>query len=246
MKLSEIPYERPNLDELQKKYQELQSSFTSATTAKEQLDIIEEWNDIRIDLSTLSNLIYIRFSQNIIDEWAKAEKDFFDTNGPTMHEWNTTLIKEIVNSPFISEIEKEWGTLFIEKLRMSLETFKPEIKDELIEESRLTQRYAEIFASAKIEFDGETYNLSSLEPKVLSTDRSIRKRAQSSRFEYLGQHSEELDSLYHDLVKTRTSAAKKLGFSTYTQLAYKELGRTEYNPEMIAGFRDQLVSVYQK
>jgi M3 family oligoendopeptidase len=243
MKLSEIPYERPNLDDLQKKYQELQSSFTSATTAKEQLDIIEEWNDIRIDLSTLSNLIYIRFSQNIIDEWAKAEKDFFDTNGPTMHEWNTTLIKEIVNSPFISEIEKEWGTLFIEKLRMSLETFKPEIKDELIEESRLTQRYAEIFASAKIEFDGETYNLSSLEPKVLSTDRSIRKRAQGSRFEYLGQHSEELDSLYHDLVKTRTSAAKKLGFSTYTQLAYKELGRTEYNPEMIAGFRDHISCV---
>ena len=243
MKLSEIPYERPNLDELQKKYQELQSSFTLATTAKEQLDIIEEWNDIRIDLSTLSNLIYIRFSQNIIDEWAKAEKDFFDTNGPTMHEWNTTLIKEIVKSPFISEIEKEWGTLFIEKLRMSLETFKPEIKDELIEESRLTQRYAEIFASAKIEFDGETYNLSSLEPKVLSTDRSIRKRAQGSRFEYLGQHSEELDSLYHDLVKTRTSAAKKLGFSTYTQLAYKELGRTEYNPEMIAGFRDHISRV---
>jgi M3 family oligoendopeptidase len=160
-----------------------------------------------------------------------------------MHEWNTTLIKEIVNSPFISEIEKEWGTLFIEKLRMSLETFKPEIKDELIEESRLTQRYAEIFASAKIEFDGETYNLSSLEPKVLSTDRSIRKRAQGSRFEYLGQHSEELDSLYHDLVKTRTSAAKKLGFSTYTQLAYKELGRTEYNPEMIAGFRDHISRV---
>lgn len=243
MKLSEIPYERPNLDDLQKKYQDLQSSFTSATTSKEQLEIIEKWNDIRIDLSTLSNLIYIRFSQNIIDEWAKAEKDFFDTNGPTMHEWNTTLIKEIMNSPFISEIEQEWGTLFIEKLRMSLETFKPEIKDELIEESRLTQRYAEIFASAKIEFDGDTYNLSSLEPKVLSTDRSIRKRAQGSRFEFLGQHSEELDSLYQDLVKTRTSAAKKLGFSTYTQLAYKELGRTEYNPEMIAGFRDNISRV---
>ncbi|MFM8455785.1 MAG: M3 family oligoendopeptidase, partial [Ignavibacteria bacterium] len=243
MKLSEIPYERPNLDALQKKYQELQTTFSAATTATQQLDVIEEWNDIRIDLSTLSNLIYIRFSQNIADEWAKAEKDFFDTNGPTMQEWNTTLIKEIVNSPFLSEIEQEWGTLFVEKLRMSLETFKPEIKDELIEESRLTQRYAEIFASAKIEFDGETYNLSSLEPKVLSTDRSTRKRAQQSRFDFLGQHAEELDSLYHDLVQTRTNAAKKLGFSTYTQLAYKELGRTEYNPEMIAGFRDHISRV---
>ena len=140
MKLSEIPYERPNLDELQKQYQDLQHRFTSATTSKEQLDVIEEWNDIRIDLATLSSLVHIRFSQNITDEWAKGEKDFFDQHGPTMQEWNTNLVQEIVKSPFVSDIEQEWGALFLEKLRLSLETFKPEIKDELIEESRLTQK----------------------------------------------------------------------------------------------------------
>ena len=153
------------------------------------------------------------------------------------------LIKEIVKSPFVEDIKKQWGELFVEKLEMSLQTFIPEIKEELIEESKLTQRYAEIFASAKIEFDGETYNLSSLEPKVLSTDRSTRKRAQQTRLGFIGSHAEELDSLYQDLVKTRTSAAKKLGFKSYTELAYKELGRTEYNPEMIAGFRDQISRV---
>ena len=243
MKLSEIPYERPDLEQLQTKYKSLQIRFTEAKHSTDQISVLEEWNDLRIDLATLSNLVYIRFSQNITDEWAKTEKDFFDQNGPTIHEWNIQLIKEIVKSPFVEDIKKQWGELFVEKLEMSLQTFIPEIKDELIEESKLTQRYAEIFASAKIEFDGETYNLSSLEPKVLSTDRSTRKRAQQTRLGFIGSHAEELDSLYQDLVKTRTSAAKKLGFNTYTELAYKELGRTEYNPEMIAGFRDQISRV---
>lgn len=243
MKLSEIPYERPDLEQLQSHYKDLLSRFTQATNPTDQITVLDEWNDLRIDLATLSNLVYIRFSQNIKDEWAKAEKDFFDQNGPTIHEWNIQLIKEIVKSPFIEEIKKQWGELFVEKLEMSLQTFIPEIKDELIEESKLTQRYAEIFASAKIEFDGETYNLSSLEPKILSTDRNTRKRAQQTRFGFIGSHAEELDALYQDLVKTRTSAAKKLGFNSYTELAYKELGRTEYNPEMIAGFRDQISRV---
>ena len=243
MKLSEIPYERPDLEQLQTKYKSLQIRFTEAKHSTDQISVLEEWNDLRIDLATLSNLVYIRFSQNITDEWAKTEKDFFDQNGPTIHEWNIQLIKEIVKSPFVEDIKKQWGELFVEKLEMSLQTFIPEIKEELIEESKLTQRYAEIFASAKIEFDGETYNLSSLEPKVLSTDRSTRKRAQQTRLGFIGSHAEELDSLYQDLVKTRTSAAKKLGFNTYTELAYKELGRTEYNPEMIAGFRDQISRV---
>ncbi|MEY3313466.1 MAG: hypothetical protein RLZZ578_986 [Bacteroidota bacterium] len=243
MKLSEIPYERPDLEQLQTKYKSLQIRFTEAKLPTDQISVLEEWNDLRIDLATLSNLVYIRFSQNITDEWAKTEKDFFDQNGPTIHEWNIQLIKEIVKSPFVEDIKKQWGELFVEKLEMSLQTFIPEIKEELIEESKLTQRYAEIFASAKIEFDGETYNLSSLEPKVLSTDRSTRKRAQQTRLGFIGSHAEELDSLYQDLVKTRTSAAKKLGFNSYTELAYKELGRTEYNPEMIAGFRDQISRV---
>ncbi len=243
MKLSEIPYERPDLEQLQTQYKSLQIRFTEAKHSTDQISVLEEWNDLRIDLATLSNLVYIRFSQNITDEWAKTEKDFFDQNGPTIHEWNIQLIKEIVKSPFVEDIKKQWGELFVEKLEMSLQTFIPEIKEELIEESKLTQRYAEIFASAKIEFDGETYNLSSLEPKVLSTDRSTRKRAQQTRLGFIGSHAEELDSLYQDLVKTRTSAAKKLGFNSYTELAYKELGRTEYNPEMIAGFRDQISRV---
>ncbi|MBM4174303.1 MAG: M3 family oligoendopeptidase [Ignavibacteria bacterium] len=243
MKLSEIPYERPDLEQLQSHYKDLLSRFTQATNPTDQITVLDEWNSLRIDLATLSNLVYIRFSQNIKDEWAKAEKDFFDQNGPTIHEWDIQLIKEIVKSPYIEEIKKQWGELFVEKLEMSLQTFIPDIKDELIEESKLTQRYAEIFASAKIEFDGETYNLSSLEPKILSTDRNTRKRAQQTRFGFIGSHAEELDSLYQDLVKTRTSAAKKLGFNSYTELAYKELGRTEYNPEMIAGFRDQISRV---
>ncbi|NBO70760.1 hypothetical protein EBV26_09805, partial [bacterium] len=125
MKLSEIPYTRPNLEELEQSYKNLLSRITEAQNPADQLSVIEEWNDIRIDLSTLSSLVYIRFSQNITDEWAKAEKEFFDQSGPTMQEWNIQLMQQIVKSPFLTEIKKEWGDLFVEKLELSLQTFIP-------------------------------------------------------------------------------------------------------------------------
>ena len=66
MKLSEIPYERPDLEQLETQYKNLQIRFTEAKHSTDQISVLEEWNDLRIDLATLSNLVYIRFSPNII------------------------------------------------------------------------------------------------------------------------------------------------------------------------------------
>ena len=243
IKLSEMPYTRPDMDVLKHTYEDLTKRFSSATTAQEQLQILDEWNNLRIETTNDASLVHIRFSQNIKDEWAIAEKKFFDENSPTLTEWNRNLVIQIVSSPFLEEIKKEWGNLFIEKLELSLQTFTPEIKEEIIAESLKTQQYSEILASAEIEFDGEIYNLSSLEPKVLSTDRDTRKRAQLKRFEFLGKNSAELDSIYADLVDIRTKTAHKLGYTNYTELAYKELGRTEYTRKEVAVFRQQILDV---
>ena len=83
-------------------------------------------------------------------------------------------------------------------------------------------------ASAQIEFDGEIHNISSLSPLILSPDRETRKRAQQKLYSFIGEKAESLDTIYDSLVQIRTKTAKKLGFSNYTELAYKELGRTEY------------------
>ena len=240
---SDIPYTRPDMDILKLKYSELQKDFNQAQSAEQQLDILDSWNELRMQLSTISSYANVRLTQNVKDEWAISEKEFLDKHSPTLSEWNTEFTKAIVDSKFRKEIEKEWGSLFLEKIELGLQTFKPEIKEDMIEESEQTKKYSEILASAQIEFDGEIHNISSLSPLILSPDRETRKRAQQKLYSFIGEKAESLDTIYDSLVQIRTKTAKKLGFTNYTELAYKELGRTEYTRNEVAVFRKQILDV---
>jgi M3 family oligoendopeptidase len=42
------------------------------------------------------------------------------------------------------------------------------------------------------------------------------------------------------MVKVRTRIAKKLGYSNFIELGYARMGRTDYDAEMVANFRDQV------
>ena len=50
----------------------------------------------------------------------------------------------------------------------------------------------------------------------------------------------EWDALYDELVKLRHGMAKKLGFDSYTDLAYLERRRFDYTQEDAANFRRQI------
>ena len=50
----------------------------------------------------------------------------------------------------------------------------------------------------------------------------------------------EFDRIYDELVKTRDSMAKKLGFNNYIEMGYKRLSRTDYDAAMVKGYRDQV------
>ncbi len=47
----------------------------------------------------------------------------------------------------------------------------------MIRENKLVTQYDKLIASAKIDFEGETRNLSQMIPFIQSKDRSMRKRA---------------------------------------------------------------------
>ena len=51
---------------------------------------------------------------------------------------------------------------------------------------------------------------------------------------------ETFDKIYDDMVKVRTTIAKKLGYSTYTELGYKLMERYDYGPGDVKKFRDAI------
>ena len=71
--------------------------------------------------------------------------------------------------------------------------------------------------------------------------RSERKAASEAYYGFLAENEEELDRIYDELVKVRTKIAKSLGFKNFVELGYARMYRTDYNAEMVANYRQQVL-----
>lgn len=241
MKFSKYRYERPDVKAFEQKFKEQLNAFTSASTYEEQDEAMTRINKLRSEMDTLSQLVYIRHSIDTNDEFYKAEQDFFDENGPVIQEYITDYYRALVDSKFRAQLEDKWGRQLFQLAELSLKTFSPEIIEDLQQENKLTTEYSKLIASAKIQFEGEERTLSQLIPFQQSTDRNMRKRAMEASSGFMAENEANFDRIYDDLVKVRTKIAKKLGFNNYVELGYARMARTDYNAEMVANFRNQVL-----
>ena len=241
LKYSQYDYKRIDVEKFKNDANEVIENFNSLSSANEQIENIKKLEKIMGEWATYNAIASLEYSRDTFSKKNKEENEFYDNIGPEMQEISTKYANAMLASPFRVELEKEFGNHIFNLKELERKTFKPEIKDMLREESDLCNRYTELIASAKIDFNGETYNLTGLGPFHSDSDRDIRKESYKARFNFFEQNSEELDSIYDSLVKVRTKIAKALGYENYVELGYNKLGRTDYNHEDVANFRKQIV-----
>ena len=78
-------------------------------------------------------------------------------------------------------------------------------------------------------------------PYLSSSDRKIRKDAETAMWKFFENNNDEIEQIFDNLVKTRDKMAKKLGYENYIPLGYKRLGRTDYNENDVAKYREQIL-----
>lgn len=241
MKFSEYTYVRPDAKQIEQRFKQLISSFEAAESFEQQERIMSDINKLRSEFDTQTQLVSIRHSINTNDEFYKAEQEYMDEVGPVIQEYITDYYRALVNSKFRAELEQKWGIQLFQLAEKMLKTFSPEIIEDLQLENKLSTEYSQLIASAKVPFEGEERTLAQLTPFELSTDRDMRKRASEARFGFMAENEAKFDRIYDDLVKVRTKIAKKLGYENFVQLGYDRMCRTDYNAEMVANFRAQVL-----
>ncbi|TFE23076.1 M3 family oligoendopeptidase [Cohnella luojiensis] len=240
MLFNEYRYERPDAKKIEQRFKELIESFNQAENVEQKNQAIVSINKLRNEYNTQETLVSIRHSVDTRDEFYKAEQDYFDETNPVIQEYITDYYRALTQSKFRQELEAEWGAQLFRLAEMSLKTFSPEIIEDLQQENKLSTKYSQLIASAKIPFEGEERTLAQLTPFELSTDREMRHRASDAKYQFLAGHEPVLDQIYDDLVKVRTKIAKKLGYRNFVELGYARMNRTDYNAEMVRNFRDQV------
>lgn len=241
MRFKEYEYSRPDYNEHKKEMETLLETFKVASSAKEQLDLIKKINHLRSKIETMGALASIRYSINTKDEFYTKEDEYWSEYQPLYEALDSEFYKAIQVSSFKDGLENTLGKQFMNLISCRLKAFSPEIIKELQEENKLVTAYNKLIASAKIAFDGKEFNLSGLRPYMVATDRKTREEAHTAYFGFFKEHEVEFDTIYDKLVKLRHTMAQKLGYKNYVELGYIRMNRTDYNAEMVAKFREQVL-----
>lgn len=241
MKFNDYKYEKINIDETKEKFSNLIKSFSDAENLEEQTKYMDEIIKLRNHIDTMETLVSIRHSIDTTDEFYDKENEYVDEISPILFGFISEFYKALVNSKFRADLEKKYGKFLFDLAENTLKTFNEEIIPDLQEENRLSSKYSKLIASAKIQFDGEEKNLSEMVPYTQSKDRNVRIEACKKVAHFFKENKDEFDKIYDGLVKVRTTIAQKLGYKNYVELGYARLSRLEYDSEMVASYRKQVL-----
>ncbi|MDE7260904.1 MAG: M3 family oligoendopeptidase [Oscillospiraceae bacterium] len=240
MKFSEMPYTRPDLEKIRQRSGELLERIRSAATAEEQINAYLAYEEEQKATGTNCSLAYVRHTINTKDEFYDKENDYIDEIGPALQELGQQVDLALLNSPFRPQLEERFGTLLFKNLEISVRCMKPEIMDLMQEENKLQSEYQKLYASAAVEWEGETIPLPKLGPFLQSPGRAVRKAAWEKKGAWFDAHREQLDELFDKLVKNRDAQGKAMGYENYIPLGYDRMGRNSWGPKECAAFRDQI------
>lgn len=242
MKFSEMPYTRPDLEVLRQAAETAVAALDGADSAQTQLEAYQAYEKAAATAQTMSNLCYIRHTIDTKDPFYEAEQDFFDEAGPLMEELDQQVSRALLRSPFRAALSKALGALLFTNLEIQVRSFDPALLPLMQEENKLASAYQKLYASAMVEFQGQTMPLPKLGPYKEHPDRAVRKAAYETEGRFFDAHQAELDELFDKLVKNRTQQARLLGHENYLQLGYDRLGRNCYGPKEVEAFRDQIAA----
>jgi M3 family oligoendopeptidase len=238
-----MPYERPDIEGLKAAVEEATRKVREAKSAAEARDAYFALQEKETVSDTLYSLAYVRNTIDTNDAFYEGEVKWlqaaFAEAIPQFNAWK----KALAESPFRGELEAEFGKQLFRKIDAGLMTSDERIIAETIREGELRQAYQKVTAVASTEFRGEKCNFYGLLKHMESTDRAERKEAFEAWAALYEQISGTLEEQYGEQVRLRDAKAKKMGFETYTDMAYIARNRFDYTREDAARFREQVRTI---
>ena len=241
MKFSEMPYARPDLDELKQQLQALTDQLKSAPDYASAHEAFLAQQKLSTHIDTLATLSSVRNSIDTRDKFYDAEEQFWNEAGPELRAYDDAWTAAMLESPFRKDFAAEYGDLMFVNAEIGRKVFSPAIVEELKQENQLVQDYQKLIAGAQIDFEGSTYTISQLSPFKNSPDDAVRLAAWKAEGGWYKAHQPELDEIYDKLVRLRDAMGRKLGYDGFTQLGYYRMGRNCYTKEDVEKFRAAVV-----
>ncbi len=237
MKFSEMPYVRPDKDEILAKLSDFTARLQNARDFAAADAVYLEADAYSGEIVTLMTLAEIRHSIDTRDKFYEAESDWWDETSPLLTEGSNAFQRTLFESPFRTQFEERYGTVVFKNIDLALKSFSPAIIPELQQENALVTEYNKLIASAQIEFEGKTYTVAQMGPIQQDPDDARRLAAWKATGSWFRSKAGDLDRLYAELTALRDGMGRKLGYDGYTELGYCRMSRSSYGKAEVERFR---------
>lgn len=240
MKFKDMPYERVDFEKVTEEAAQIMADFESAKSGEEQFEVHKRFYELTDRVGTLMTIAHIRHDVDTTDEFYSKEQDYYDEQGPVFNNLLVAYQKKMYESPYREYLESKIGKVAFKNMEISLKSFDEKLIPFMQEENSLVTEYSKLIATAKIEWEGETLNLSLMRPYLTHVDRSIREKAWKKYAAFFEENGEKLDEIYDKLVKNRDAQAKAMGYENYLELGYYRMNRNCYGRNEVENFRKQV------
>ncbi|WMC94272.1 M3 family oligoendopeptidase [Kineothrix sp. MB12-C1] len=240
MKFKDMPYERVKYEEVEKEFQQVIEELKQAKSGEEQFEVHEKFYALSNRIETMMTIAHIRYDIDTADEFYSKEKEYYDEIMPKISNLLVEYRQAMYNSPFRSYLEEKIGPVAFKNIELEIKSFDEKLIPLMQEENVLVTKYNKLIASAAIEWEGESLNLSLLRPYLTNSDREIRKKAYEKFSAFFLSVEEELDDIFDKLVKNRTKQAGEMGYENYIELGYYRMRRNCYDKDMVENYRNQV------
>lgn len=240
--LTDIPITPPNPEALAQLAHKRLVQLEDSGDDQSIIDTIQAWDHTRRAFETQRLLATIRFAQNTRDEARRADKKAFDDYEPTAQGHEVEFLRELLSSARGCRAAiRAYGHHAVALWRCILLGFEPAIADDKRAEADLITRYNTLRSTLSLVFQGQNHTLSSIRGFYGAADRATRLEAIQAEDTALGTHTETLDALFDDLVKTRHRMAQTLNWPNFITPAYAARRRADWTPTDAQVFRESVL-----
>ena len=240
MKFQDMPYERLSMEKVRKEFAALTADLLKAQSGEEAFAVHEHYYKLTDHCYSEYVISMIRHDIDMTDETYAGEQAFYDEHLPEIKNLTVAYQKKLYNSPYRPYLEKKIGKVAFKNIELAEKSVDEKILPLMQEENRLEEEYNKLLATAQIDWNGETLNLSLMEPYLLNPDRAVRKAAWEKYSAFFEKNAEALDDIYDRLVKNRTAQGEAMGYENYLPLGYARMNRNCYTRSDVAEFRKQV------
>jgi oligoendopeptidase F len=217
---------------------------TEFANSRELREWIEDFHELQIVYNDAASWAHINKSRDTTNEEFLATYRRFNSEiEPQFASYVDMMHRKLVDSEFVSDLERDEYGRYLHLTKNSLELFHPENVELEAQISEKAFEFAKISASHTVHFQDKERTLTQMSVFLKNPDRAIREEAWRLVQDRKLADLDELNHIFSDLVAIRHKIAVNAGFDNYRDFMFRFLRRFEYSAEDCFEFHRSVESV---